>query len=143
MSVGLRTMGSGTIRRGRVLVVDNEALEGKKLAEALLEHSVVAVSSGADALTVIAVGRPYDLILCEVMLRDMTGIELLSRLSRDHPEQAQRLMFMTRPQVSALLQYLLDGAPNLCIELPFDMDGLRALIERRARRPSIGSAPPV
>jgi hypothetical protein len=35
--------------------------------------------------------------------------------------------------VSPVLQYLLDGAPNLCIEVPFDMDGLRALIERRTR----------
>ena len=141
MSASPRKMESGTIRRGRVLVVDNEACEGRRLAETLLEHNVVAVSSGANALTVIAVGRPFDLILCEVMLRDMTGVELLSRLSRDHPDQARRLMFMTRPQVSPVLQYLLDGAPNLCMELPFDMDGLRALIHRRARRPSFRSTP--
>jgi CheY-like chemotaxis protein len=48
--------------------------------------------SGAGALSVIAAGRPYDLVLCDVMV---------------------------------------------CIEVPFDMDGLRGLIERRAR--SFGS----
>lgn len=141
MSDGLRTMESGTIRRGRVLVVGDE-LEGKRLAETLLEHEFVAVGSGAEALTVIAEGRPFDLVLCEVMLRNMTGVELLSRLSRDHPGQAERLVFITRGEMSPVLQYLLGSVPNLCIDVPIDMDGLRALIDRRARRPSIGSAPP-
>lgn len=67
------------------------------------------------------------------MLRDMTGVELLSRLWRDHADQARRLVFMARPRPSPVLQYWLDGVSNLCIEVPFDMDGLRALIERRTR----------
>jgi CheY-like chemotaxis protein len=141
MNVTPRRIESGIIRRGRVLVVDDEAFVGKKLAATLIEHDVVAVGSGADALAVIAVGRPYDLVLCDVMLCDMTGVELLSRLSRDHPDQAKRLVFMARPQLSPVLEYLLDGAWNLCIEVPFEMDGLRALIERRTRRPSFGSVP--
>jgi CheY-like chemotaxis protein len=95
------------------------------------------VSSGAEALAVIAAGCPYDLVLCDVMLGDMSGIELLARLWRDHPDQAQRLVFMVGAHVSPVLQYLLDGAPNLCIEVPFEMDGLRALIERRTQ--SFGS----
>ena len=138
MNASPRRIESGTIRRGRVLVVDDEAFEGKKLATRLLEHNVVAVSSGADALAVIAVGRPYDLVLCDVMLCDMTGVELSSRLRRDHPDQARRLVFMARRRVSPVLQYLLDGVQNLCIEVPLDIDGLRALIERRTR--SYGTA---
>src|ERR1700733_981367 len=108
MNAGLRRIESGTIRRGRVLVVVDEGREGKELAEALLEHSVVSVSSGADALAVIAEGCPYDLVLCDVMLPDMSGVELLSRLWRDHPDQGQRLVFLVRAKVSPVLQYLLD-----------------------------------
>jgi CheY-like chemotaxis protein len=103
MNASPRRIESGTIRRGRVLVVDDEAFEGKKLAKTLIEHGVVAVSSGADALAVIAVGRPYDLVLCDVMLCDMTGVELLSRLRRDHPDQAKRLVFMARRRLSPVL----------------------------------------
>jgi CheY-like chemotaxis protein len=135
MNATLKRIESGTIRRGRVLVID-EGSEGEALAATLLEHRVVAVSSGAEALGVIAAGCPYDLVLCDVMLRDMSGVELLARLWRDHPDQAQRLVFMVRAHVSPVLQYLLDGAPNLCLEVPFDMGGLRALIERRIRAPS-------
>jgi CheY-like chemotaxis protein len=128
---------SRTLRRGRVLVIDDGAFEGKRLAQTLSEHTVVAVSSGADALAVIAVGRPYDLVLCDVMLSDMTGVELLSRLWRDHPGQAERLVFMARRQLSPVLQYLLDGVSNPCIEVPLDMDGLRALIAGGGRMYSV------
>jgi DNA-binding NarL/FixJ family response regulator len=73
------------------------------------------------------------------MLHDMSGVELLSHLWRDHPRQAQRVVFLTKGQVPPVLQYLLDGVPNLCIDVPFDRDALRALIERRTR--SSRSAP--
>jgi hypothetical protein len=43
---------------------------------------------------------------------------------------------MVRPEVSPVLQYLLDGMENLCIEVPLDVDGLCALIERRTRASS-------
>ena len=133
MSANPRRMESGTFRRGRVLVVENEALEGRRLGETIIEHEFVPVCSGGFAMALIAMGRRYDVILCEVMLRDMTGVELLSHLWRDHPGQGQRLVFMTRQQVSPVLQYLLDAVPNLCFEAPVDVDGLRALIERRTR----------
>jgi CheY-like chemotaxis protein len=136
MNANPRRIEGETARRVRVLVVVNEALDGKKLAEMLAEHDVVAVSSGADALAVISVGRSYDLVLCDLMLSDMGGIELLSRLWCDRPDQAERLVFMSNPQVSPVAQYLLSGISNLCIDVPCDIDGLRALIERRARRPS-------
>jgi len=135
MNRSTRTLESGTIRRGRVLVIDDEAHLGRALAEALVEHDVLAVRSGADALALIAVGRSFDLLLCHLVLRDMSGLELLSRLWREHPDEAGRLVFMTHDGTSASLR-LLDGVSNLCIEVPSDMDGLRALIERRMR-PSV------
>jgi CheY-like chemotaxis protein len=133
MSAGSRRMESGTFRRGRVLIVENEELEGRRLTETFIEHEFVVAGSGGIALALIAMERPFDLILCEVMLCDTTGVELLSRLWRDHPGQGQRLVFMTSRQVSRALQYLLDAVPNLCIESPVDLDGLRALIERRTQ----------
>jgi DNA-binding response OmpR family regulator len=137
MNVSPRRIESGTIRRGRVLVVDDEARLGRKLSDVLIEHDFVAVRSGADALAVIAVGRPFDVVLCHLVLRDMNGLDFLSRLWREHPDHAERVVFMAHNGSSHL--QLLDGVANLCIVVPSDMDGLRALIERRMRRPSFRS----
>jgi two-component system, NtrC family, sensor kinase len=123
---------SKRVRRGRVLVVDEEARLGKELAEALIEHDFVTVRSGADALAVIAVGRSFDLVLCALVLRDMSGMDVLFHLCREHPDQAERLVFMAHSGTSAQ-PHVFDGVSNLCIDVPSDMDGLRALIERRTR----------
>jgi CheY-like chemotaxis protein len=139
MNRSTRKLESWTHRRGRVLVVDDDKTRlGRRLAEVLLEHDFVAVRSGADALAVIAVWRSFDLVLCQLVLRDMNGLELFSRLCRDHPDEAERLVFMAHGASSQL--HLLDGVSNLCIDVPSDMDGLRALIERRTRRPSLTEA---
>jgi CheY-like chemotaxis protein len=139
MNRSTRELESGTNRRSRVLVVDDEELLGRRLAEVLSEHDFVAVRSGADALAVIAVGRGFDLVLCHLVLRDMSGLEVLARLRRERPDQAERLVFMTHS--GSLQLRLLDGVSNLCIDVSSDMEGLRALIERRTRRPSVRSGP--
>jgi CheY-like chemotaxis protein len=131
------TKGSGTrVRPGRVLVIDDESFVGNALAWTLPEHQVIAVASGKDALDLLTAGRRFDLVLCDVMLNDMTGVELLVSLRRADASQAERVVFMARARLSPAARYLLDGVSNLCIEMPCDIEGLRALVERRIRSPS-------
>jgi DNA-binding NtrC family response regulator len=125
---------SGTrVRPGRVLIVDDQALVGRELAKNLPDHEIVAVECGEDALAVIGAGQHFDLILCDVIMQGMNGTAVLGFLENEHPTQAERLVFMADRMVSPIVQYLLDGVPNLCLERPLDLDGLRALIERRIR----------
>jgi two-component system, NtrC family, sensor kinase len=137
-----RKLDSRTIRRGRVLVVDSRARLGRRLAEALIEHDFVAVASGADALAVISAGRPFDLILCALVLKDMSGLDVLFHLCRENPDQAEWLVFTTHAAAPPR-PHVLDGVSNLCIELPRDLDqpshldDLRTLIERSAGRPGL------
>jgi CheY-like chemotaxis protein len=131
------TSGSGTrVRPGRVLVVDDESFVGNALAWTLPEHQVIAVASGKDALDLLTAGRRFDLVLCDVMLNDMTGVELLASLRCADPSQAERVVFMARTKLPPVARYLLEGISNLCIEVPCDIEGLRALVERRIRSPS-------
>jgi CheY-like chemotaxis protein len=130
-----KTISGTRVRPGRVLVIDEGALVGAELARSLNdEHDVVAVECGENALALLAAGMRFDLILCDAMMRGgMGGVALLACLRADHPAQADRLVFMTDRIVSPIVQRLLDGVPNLCVERPFDMDGLRSLVERRVR----------
>jgi CheY-like chemotaxis protein len=121
-------------------VIDDGAVVGGELVQNLTWAHVVAVECGEDALALFNAGQTFDLILCEVMMPGMTGPEVLSCLEADHPAQAERLVFMTDRVVSPVVQHLLKGPPNLCLERPFDREGLRSLIERCMRQPALHTA---
>lgn len=132
---------SGTrVRPGRVLVVDDGAVVGRELGRALPDHDVIAVSCGEDAVGLLRSGKTFDLVLSDIVMPGMSGIELLACLEDEFPAQADRLLFMADRMVSPVVAHLLAGVPNLCVERPFDLDGLRALIERRIRTPSARTA---
>jgi CheY-like chemotaxis protein len=121
-------------------VIDDRGVVGAELAQDLRDDRVVAVECGEDALALLDAGQSFDLILCEVLMPGMSGPELLSCLEANHPSQAERLVFMTDRIVSPVVEYLLEGVPNTCLERPFDLEGLRSLIERRIRQPASNTA---
>jgi len=82
--------GPGEARAARIgavlLVEDNE--EVGEFAEALLRelgHSVTWARSGAEALVAVA-ERPFDVVLTDVVMPQMSGIELADQLRRLQPE---------------------------------------------------------
>jgi CheY-like chemotaxis protein len=134
---GSRKPASGTrVRPGRVLVVEDRGLVGAELAEVLLDHEVVAVGCGEDALELLASGKTFDLILSDVLMPGMNGIAFLGSLVERFPSQAERLVFMVDRMVSPVVSHLLSGVSSLCLERPFDVEGLRGLVERRIRAPA-------
>lgn len=129
---------SGThIRPGRVLVIDDEALLGEALRRALgRDHHIVAVGQAAEALARLQNGERYDVVLCDVMMPGMDGIEFHRRLSLVLPHEAARIVFISGCANTARVEAFFNRVPNLLLEKPVDLEGLRALIERRVSRPS-------
>ncbi|AKV00729.1 Histidine kinase [Labilithrix luteola] len=82
--------------RGRVLVVDDEPRYGASL-RMLLEgdHDVELASDGEAALARCKSANVPDLILCDLMMPGMNGIELHEALLRDHPSLLDRIIFLT------------------------------------------------
>ena len=86
--------------RGRVLVVDDESVVAHTLKVLLqTEHELIVAESGAEALELLhcdPVGAPtFDVILCDLMMPGMTGMELFEVLRREYPTLADRVVFMT------------------------------------------------
>ncbi len=67
--------------RGRLLVVDDEEMLARVMARRLIARGFdVQVSlSGADALARIQ-AEPFDLVLLDVMMPEMSGLEVLTRI---------------------------------------------------------------
>jgi len=121
-------------RRGRILVVDDEAMIAKAVQRTLsAEHEVVTVGSAGEALKRIDAGEGFDVILCDLMMPQMTGMDLHAELSRVATEPADRMIFLTGGAFTARARAFLDETPNQRIEKPFDPLHLRALINDRIR----------
>lgn len=117
-------------RRGRILVVDDQPLMVSVVRQMLTgEHDVVAVTSGREAVDrVVARGERFDLILCDLMMPQVTGMDLHAELTGSAGDQAERIVFMTGGAFTPRARQFLDDVPNARIEKPFDAPGLRALI---------------
>jgi two-component system, cell cycle sensor histidine kinase and response regulator CckA len=122
--------------RGRLLVIDDEA-ELLHSIDALLGdvHDVVTASSGRQALELLRSDRGFDVILTDLMMADVTGMDLFEALRADYPGLEQQVVFMTGGAFTPRGRKLLASVPNRCLEKPFDADELlRTVSELIARR---------
>jgi len=121
-------------RRGRVLVIDDEPMIATAIRRTLsLEHDVVLSSAAAIALQRIKQGEEFDVILCDLMMPQMTGMELYEELVRTAPAQADRVVFLSGGAFTAAARAFLDEVPNPHLEKPFDTRQLLALVNDRTR----------
>ncbi len=117
--------------RGRVLIVDDEAAVGVALVRLLRkEHDVLALERARDALERVQGGERWDVILCDLMMPEMTGMELHRAVARIAPEQAARMVFLTGGTFTQQARTFLQDVRNVRVEKPFDAEELRELIRR-------------
>jgi PAS domain S-box-containing protein len=118
-------------RRGRVLVVDDEKLVLGVLKRILCkEHDVTALAKAKDALALCAAGEKFDVIFCDLMMPDMTGMDLHRALSAVAPDQANKMVFLTGGAFSVEARSFLSEIPKIHVEKPFDPANLRAIVQR-------------
>jgi PAS domain S-box-containing protein len=119
-------------RRGRVLVVDDEPTINSAITRTLsAEHDVVAETRAADALARLRAGERFDVIFCDLMMPQVTGMDLHRQLQAELPEQAGRMIFLTGGAYTTAARRFLEEVPNLRIEKPFDTRMLRAIVNDR------------
>ncbi|HYU16247.1 MAG TPA: ATP-binding protein, partial [Candidatus Acidoferrum sp.] len=121
-------------RRGRILCVDDDVLLTKALTRALNgEHEVTALTRAREALERVMAGERYDVILCDLMMPEMGGIDLHAELLGCAPEQAASIIFLTGGAFTARARDFLASVPNQRVEKPFDIQLLRTFINDRIR----------
>jgi PAS domain S-box-containing protein len=119
-------------RRGRILAIDDEAIIARSIRRICAgEHEVVALTRAADAVALIERGERFDVILCDLMMPQMTGMDLHASVAAIDAHQAQRIIFMTVGAFTPRAQSFLEGVENLRIEKPFDPQQLRAVVNAR------------
>ncbi len=116
-------------RRGRLLVVDDDAMIIQSLRRILSgQHDLVCLDNAHGALGLLRQGQRFDVILCDLMMPEVTGMEFCGQLSELDPEQARRVVLMTGGAFTAQAREFLDASVYPRVDKPFDVQGLRALL---------------
>ena len=120
----------GAALAGRILVVDDEPMVGRMVERALGQvHRITATLSAKEALARLEAGERYDVILCDLMMPGMTGMDLYDRVVRLDPAQAARMVFLSGGAFTQRAREFLERHPAL--DKPFDLRALEAVIQAR------------
>lgn len=130
VTLPMRAAAPCTPNRKRVLVIDDERAIGISLKRALgRDHDVTALTDPAEAVRLIEDGSRYDVLLCDLMMPAMTGMEVYRKIREMVPDQAERMIFMTAATYAPSTRAFLAGVPNLRFNKPFDLQELRDVVQ--------------
>ncbi|HKE14752.1 MAG TPA: ATP-binding protein [Kofleriaceae bacterium] len=121
-------------KRLRVLVVDDEPAMCRALVASLEEHEVVVAASACEALACLEGDAGFDVILCDVVMPEASGVEFHRALAASHPALLRRLVFMTGATLGSDDGRALAALPNPVLEKPFDLGRLERVLEAAALR---------
>jgi PAS domain S-box-containing protein len=121
-------------RGGKLLVIDDEPMILGALRRSLsAEYNVTCVGDGRKALERLRAGERYERILCDLMMPEMTGMDLFAELEKLAPDQAARMVFVSGGAFTPRAREFLERIPNARVEKPIDMRNLRLLLRNLAR----------
>ena len=121
-------------RRGAILVIDDDPIVGAAVRRLLASlHDVVHLTSGEEALARLEAGERYDVILCDIMMPRMTGMQVHDEIRRRWPDLAARIVFITGGAFTPRAKTFLENVPNLVLDKPFELKVLVAAIHELLR----------
>jgi signal transduction histidine kinase len=120
---------TATGRSGTVLVIDDDVLLGSALRRMLTpKHEVTVLTNGHEALERLESGARYDVIFCDLMMPEITGMELHAEITQRTPQQASRIVFMTGGAFTPSARDFLESVHNRRIDKPFDVATVRRIV---------------
>jgi PAS domain S-box-containing protein len=120
---------TSTGRPATVLVIDDEPSIGLAIRRVLRHHHVTAVTTAQEALDILGTGKEFDVVLSDLMMPGMSGMELYRALSKMSPKMAARIVFLTGGAFTPEANVFLDSISNERMEKPFVASKLREMVQ--------------
>ncbi|MCJ7514694.1 MAG: PAS domain S-box protein, partial [Dehalococcoidia bacterium] len=117
--------------KARILVVDDEPVIRNIVSRVLSGegHKVDTADNAADALKKIETKR-YSLILLDIKMPGMDGVELYKRIQKVRKSLTRRVVFITGDAMGADTEKFLAEIKSAHIEKPFDAEQLKKAVKR-------------
>jgi CheY-like chemotaxis protein len=128
-------LASQSVRRLRLLIVDDEVLVARAVRRMFdKEFRVEIALDGQVALEKLST-TDYDVVLCDVMMPGITGLELYRQVRSVNEALARRFVFATGGLFSQELSESVKRLSNMIVEKPFDPAELRRVIHAAVPEP--------
>jgi two-component system response regulator HydG len=113
----------------RVLIVDNDGAHAETVAESLerVGYECVVATSGTDGARLIDRER-FDLVITDLMMSDINGIEILKRARQALPE-CEVILVTGHGTIPSAVEAMQQGAFNY-LQKPLDLKQLRVVVGR-------------
>jgi PAS domain S-box-containing protein len=121
--------------RKRVLVVDDEPGIAAVFRRIIgRSHEVVVAQSGREALALLERDDGFDRIFCDLMMADLTGMDVYEALAQWRPDCLERFVFMTGGSFTDRARTFLQTVPMPRIDKPFEPSLIRELVAQSPPR---------
>jgi signal transduction histidine kinase len=120
-------------RRGRVLVIDDESMLLDTFQRMLRrDHDVVLVEGGTRAVAELERDSAFDVVICDLMMPDLDGMQLYRILCERWPALRPRVIFCSGGAFAADAREFLERArhEHVIIEKPVRRDDVLAAVRR-------------
>ncbi len=121
----------------KVLIIDDDQRVARALSRLLRVHDVSLVDSGQEALQQLS-ERSFDMVICDLLMPGMSGLDLFERLQLQQPEVADRFLFTTGGAWSDRSKRFIEEHAARVISKPFRRDQIDRAIALIASRRTTG-----
>lgn len=117
-----------------LMVIDDEEPILTSLTAALARYRVSTFQSPEAAIERLQEGHDFDLILCDLVMPEMSGIDIYQWMLRNRRELVPRMMFMTGGAFTQEMREFVSGVRNVIMHKPFDNKTLRWMVAQQLRQ---------
>lgn len=115
-----------------ILIIDDEPAVARAIARGLRPHRTTVVDNGRAGLALLAEGRHFDLILCDLMMPELSGMDVHDAIARTYPHALVHLAFMSGGAFTERATEFLARVTLPFFDKPIDLKRLRALLQERS-----------
>ena len=95
---------------------------------------MTVVEHGNAALSLIDAGAEFDVVLCDVVMPDVSGPQVYEAVRERHPRLADRFVFITGDPLHEKASAFLATIANPVLTKPFELGPLREIVRRLVSR---------
>ena len=116
--------------RARIFVVDDDTVSRELLSRILTSdgHQVTALADGREALERLAEGEPPDLVVSDIRMGELDGLQLTDALRQRAPDTPV-LLVTAFGNIDGAVDAIRRGAFDY-LSKPYDVDGIKVVVAR-------------